>query len=142
MYILKDSLYLTTSIAAILFFYGTAIISWEHLKRSICQGQWVYFPTIIAVIQYNKQSVVDSRKLEGYCAYLWKTIVAMLFFFFKTLLAVVNSLKRGVTTSHLFFQTDLLLSEDQLQPSILSCGVIFLTEQLQRSIPSPVIWNT
>ena len=78
MYILKDSLCLTTSIAAILFFYGTVIISWEHLKRSICQGHWVYFTTLIAILQKSKRSVVDSRKFEGYCVYLKKAIVAML----------------------------------------------------------------
>ena len=78
-YILKDSIYLTTSIAAIHpFFYGTNIISWEHLKRSICQGHWVCFTTLITVFQYNKWSVVDSRKFEEYCVYLRNAIVVML----------------------------------------------------------------
>ena len=78
-YIEKHILYLTTPIPAILFFYGNVIISWEHMKRSICQGLWVYFTTLIAVIQYNKRSVVDSKIFEGYCGYLSKAIVAMLY---------------------------------------------------------------
>ena len=42
------------------------IISWEHLKRSICQGHRIYFTTFIATIHYNKWFVVNSRKFEGY----------------------------------------------------------------------------
>ena len=52
------------------------IISWERLKRSICQGHCVYFTTLVATIHYNKQFVVDSRKIEKY-VYLRKPIVAL-----------------------------------------------------------------
>ena len=38
----------------------------------------VYFTTFVAPIHYNKQSVVDSRKFEGY-VYFRKAIVALLF---------------------------------------------------------------
>ena len=51
MYILKEVCYLTTSIAAIHFFYGNVIISREHLKYSICQRHCVYFTTSFTVIQ-------------------------------------------------------------------------------------------
>ena len=33
----------------------------------LCQGHCVYFATLITSIHYSKQSVVDSRKFEGYC---------------------------------------------------------------------------
>ena len=51
---------------AIRFFYGSNIILREHLKRSICLGQCVYFATLFAVMHYKKWSVADSRKFEGY----------------------------------------------------------------------------
>ena len=38
----------------------------EALSDPLCQGHYVYFATLIASIYYSKQSVVDSRKLEGY----------------------------------------------------------------------------
>ena len=50
MYILNKVCYLTASIAAIHFFYGSVIISREHLKRSICQGHCVYSTTLVATI--------------------------------------------------------------------------------------------
>ena len=46
MCILKEVCYLRTSITAIHFFYGSAIISWGHLKRSISQRQCVCFTTL------------------------------------------------------------------------------------------------
>ena len=69
---------MTTSFPAIHFFYDSVIISREHLKQSTCQGNCVYFSTLVATIHYNKRSVVDSRKIEEY-VYLRKTIVALLF---------------------------------------------------------------
>ena len=78
MYILKEVCYLTASVAVIHFFYGSVMISREHLKRSICQGHCVYFTTLVATIHYYKRSVVDLRKFEGY-VYLRKAIVALLF---------------------------------------------------------------
>ena len=50
MYISNEVCYLTTSIAAIHFFYGIAIILREHLKRSICQGYCVNFTTLVVTI--------------------------------------------------------------------------------------------
>ena len=76
MYLLQEACYLTASVAAIHFFHGIAIISRKHLD--ICQGPCLYFTRLHAVIHYNKRSVVDSRKFEGY-VYLRKTIAALLF---------------------------------------------------------------
>ena len=78
MYIFKEVCYLTTSIAAIHFFYGSVIISREHLKRSKCQGHCVYFTTFVTIICYNKRYVVSLRKFEGYI-YLKKTILVLIF---------------------------------------------------------------
>ena len=62
MHILKEVCFMTTSFPAIHFFYNSVIISWEHLKKSTCQGNCVYFTTLFATIHCNNQSVVDSRK--------------------------------------------------------------------------------
>ena len=62
MHILKEVCFITTSFPAIHFFYNSVIISREHLKKSTCQGNCVYFTTLFATIHYNKRSVVDSRK--------------------------------------------------------------------------------
>ena len=48
MYLLNEVCYLTVSIAAIHFFYGSVIIS--HLKRSMRQGHCAYFTTLVATI--------------------------------------------------------------------------------------------
>ena len=79
MYILNKVCYLTASIAAIHFYYGSVIISRKQLKRSICQGRCVYFTTFVATNRpyYNKQPVVDSRKFEY--VYLRKVIVVPLY---------------------------------------------------------------
>ena len=77
MHILKEVCYMT-SFPTIHFIYDSIIISQEHLKQSTCQGTCVYFTTLIATIHYNKQPVVDSRKIEGYI-YLRKTIAALFF---------------------------------------------------------------
>ena len=50
MYISNEVCYLTTSIAAIHYFYGIVIILREHLKRSICQGYCVNFTTLVVTI--------------------------------------------------------------------------------------------
>ena len=50
--------------------------TWSDL---LCLGHCVYFATLIASIHYSKQSVVDSRKFEGYCVYLRKAIVALFY---------------------------------------------------------------
>ena len=50
-----------------IFFYDSVIISREHLKKSTCQGNCVYFTTLFATIHYNKRSVVDSRKSWRVC---------------------------------------------------------------------------
>ena len=74
----KEVCYMTTSFPAIYFFYDSVIISWEHLKRSICQGDCVYFQRLVAVIHYDKWFACDSIKFEGY-AHLRKTMVVLLF---------------------------------------------------------------
>ena len=81
MYILNEVCYLIASIASIHFFFGSIIISREHLKRSICQGHCSCFTTFHNIsnhLYYNKQSVADSRKFEWY-VYLRKDTVATLF---------------------------------------------------------------
>ena len=78
MHILKEACYMTASFPAIYFFYGSVIISREHLKQSTYQGLCVYFTTLVAAVHYNKRSLVDSRKFEGY-VYWKKNIVALLF---------------------------------------------------------------
>ena len=63
---LKEVCYSEPSIVAPHFFYGSIINSEGHLKRSTRQRHCVYLTTIVAAIHYNKRSVVDSRKREGY----------------------------------------------------------------------------
>ena len=46
--------------------------------RFICQGNFIYFTTLVATIHYSKRSVIDSRRIEAYVS-LRKTIVALLF---------------------------------------------------------------
>ena len=58
--ILKEVCYWTTSIVAIHFFYGSVIISREHLKRSIFQGQRVYFTTLVAAVLYNMIIIISG----------------------------------------------------------------------------------
>ena len=78
MYTLKEVCYMTTSIPAIHFFCGGAIIKWNHLRGSICQGHFVYFMALVLAIHYNKQSVANWGKFEGH-VYMRKAIVAVLF---------------------------------------------------------------
>ena len=77
MYWWKKVCCFTTSIATIHFFYGTVIISWEYLKRSIMPRTLCL--ALVATIHYNKWPVVDPGKLEGYCVYLRKAIVSLFF---------------------------------------------------------------
>ena len=53
-----------TLFPAIHFFYDSVIIWRDHLERSICQGNCVYFTTLVATIHYSKRSLVDLRKIE------------------------------------------------------------------------------
>ena len=69
MYILKEVCFMTTSFPAIHFFYDSVIISREHLKKSTCQRNCVYFTTLFATIHYYKRSVVDSRKSWRICLF-------------------------------------------------------------------------
>ena len=64
-YVEKSLLY-DDIISSHLFFYGSVIISRKHLKRFICQQHCVYFTALVAAIHYDKRSVFDSRKFEGY----------------------------------------------------------------------------
>ena len=69
MHILKEICFITTSFPAIHFFYDSVIISREHLKKSTCQRNCVYFTTLFATIHYYKRSVVDSRKSWRICLF-------------------------------------------------------------------------
>ena len=68
----KEQLQSSISSMVLPLFHGSA---WSN---PLWQGHFVYFSTFIASIHYSKQSVVDSRKYEGYCVYLRKAIVALL----------------------------------------------------------------
>ena len=69
-HILKEVCFMTTSFPAIQFFYyDSVIISREHLKKSICQRNCVYFTTPFATIHWNKRSVVGSRKSWRVCLF-------------------------------------------------------------------------
>ena len=50
-------------------------------------------------------------------------------------------LKRGFAAGHSFYQMCWLVLEDPLEPFIFSYRVVFLSELLQLSILSGVIWN-
>ena len=76
MYRLKGACYLMTSVAGICLFY-LSLFHGSTWSNPFCQGYCVCFTTLIANIHYNKRSVVDSRKLEGCCVYLRKTIVTL-----------------------------------------------------------------
>ena len=98
MHILKEVCFITTSFPAIHFFYDSVIISREHLKKSTCQENCVYFTILFATVHYNKRSVVDSRKSwriylfqENHCDLallkvpIYPTeLVAIYFFFLKS----------------------------------------------------------
>ena len=73
---LEEVCYITTSFSAIHVFYDSVIISLEHAKRSICQGQCLFQNTYCNHL-YSKRSVADLRKIEEY-VYLRKTIVALI----------------------------------------------------------------
>ena len=64
MHILKEVCYMTTSFPGIRFFHDNVIISRDHLKLFICQRDCVYFTAHVAIVHYNKQSVIDSRKIS------------------------------------------------------------------------------
>ena len=79
------------------FMYWTIFVIWQHqLQPSIssmvlslfhgsawsdllCHGHRACFTTLNAATYYNKPSVVDWIKFDGYCVYLRKAIVAPLF---------------------------------------------------------------
>ena len=69
MHILKEVCFITTSFPAIHFFYDSVIISREHLKKSTCQRNCVYFTTLFATIYYCKRCMVDSRKSWRICLF-------------------------------------------------------------------------
>ena len=70
--------YLTTSIAALRFFY-LSLFHGSTWSDPLCQGHCVYFTTFIPTIHYSKRPVVDSRKFGGYCICMRKNIAALLF---------------------------------------------------------------
>ena len=72
MRILKEVCFMTVSFPAIHLFCDSVIISQEHLKKSTCQGNCVYFTTRLATIHYNKRSVVDLRKCWRVCLFWGK----------------------------------------------------------------------
>ena len=68
MHTLKEICSITTSFPTIHFFYDSVVISREHLKKSTCQRNCVYFTTLFATIHYMR-SVVDSRKSWRMCLF-------------------------------------------------------------------------
>ena len=68
MHTLKEICSITTSFPTIHFFYDSVVISREHLKKSTCQRNSVYFTTLFATIHYMR-SVVDSRKSWIICLF-------------------------------------------------------------------------
>ena len=73
MYKVKDGLLLDDIFPAIHFFFGTVIVSQEHLnvKDTVFILQHLLQASIVS-------SLVVSRKFEVYSAYLRKVIVALL----------------------------------------------------------------
>ena len=69
---LKEVCYITTHVSI----FPMIVLSFR-LKRSICQKHCAYFTTLVVTIHYEKRSVFDSRKYEGY-VYLRKVLVALL----------------------------------------------------------------
>ena len=65
----KKVCYMTTSFTAIHFFYDSVFISREHLKKSTCQGNSLYFRILFVTIHFNKRSAVDSRKSWIVCLF-------------------------------------------------------------------------
>ena len=86
--ILKEVCFMTTSSPASHFFYDNVIISREHLKKSTCQENYVYFTTLFAAIHYNKRSVVDSRISWRVCLFqenpLWPWSFGGAYLFHRT----------------------------------------------------------
>ena len=70
---------LTTSVAAIRFFLWYCHYFTEALEAIHYVKATVYFTTLIAGIDYNKRSVVVSKKFEGYCVYFRKAIIKITF---------------------------------------------------------------
>ena len=71
--------YLMTSFIAIHFFYGTHIISPEHLKRSILSRVLCLLYKTNCSHPLYKVSCGKYKAIKGYCVYLRKTIAALLF---------------------------------------------------------------
>ena len=69
LHILKKVCFMTTSFPCIHFFSDSVIISREHLQKSTCQENCVYFTTLFTTIHYNNGSVVDSKKSWRVCLF-------------------------------------------------------------------------
>ena len=86
----------------------------------ITYGEYIFFKTSFAAkTKYFFKNTSCSRlffKVVSYC--IWRGELRLVIHFINW-----------------------VLLEDQVEPFILSCGVIFSMEQLQPSIPSRVIWN-
>ena len=94
MHISKEVSFMTTSFPAIHFFYNSAIISREHLKKSTCQGNCAYFTTLFATIHYNISGLwLIREKVEEY-VYFRKTIVTLLLPIHSTELVAISFSKK------------------------------------------------
>ena len=107
-HILKEGYFMTTSLRAIHFFYDSVIISRGHLKKSTCQGNYVYFTTRFAIVHYNKLYVVDWRKSWRVCLFqenhcgpallevpIYSTELVAIFFLKSTVLNAQKHLQRS-----------------------------------------------
>ena len=139
MHIWKEVCYhMTTSFPGIRFFYDSFIISQEHLKRFKCRRHCVYFTTLVANIHYNKWPVTDSRKIEEYCVYLKKTIIALLFY--RCLLFHRTSCINFCLISTVYILTGKLPSV-RLPPLSENCPLWNCpTENCHTTNPAPWIW--
>ena len=119
--LLKVPIYFTELVAVI---FAWKIFCWMHgstCSHSIYYLWWIYFfqNIICCKTKYFFKNTSYSRlyfKVVSYC--IWRGELRLVIHFINW-----------------------VLLEDQVEPFILSCGVIFSMEQLQPSIPSRVIWN-
>ena len=98
----------------------------------------VYFTTLVANIHYNKWPVTDSRKIEEYCVYLKKTIIA--FLFYRCLLFHRTSCINFCLISTVYILTGKLPSV-RLPPLSENCPLWNCpTENCHTTNPAPSIW--
>ena len=143
-YLLKEIYYLTHQLQTFIFFCGSAIISWNHFKRSIYQKHCVYFhllqPSIITsglwFIRQSLKSIIIWEKILRSCsftgAYLFQRTSCSNFCLKSTVLNVWKHLQ----LSHIFMVNVLIWQFHNSNCSYSLCIVNFfklqgwLSEQL------------